>query len=185
MYEGEIRGLVYANHFGSQRADGAVGESLEAPLVSVNASAKQHIKILARGRWQQPKMNDHRINRKRRHAVSTALMEFRSPAEESIRLATPLIRILGTFFSGGVAGAVDIESAHFIGSASGSNMHPTNWFCWSCHRLVKTPHYSCCHCRRHYPSNQLLRFGRGPFNAASEPSPKPHCPTLARLHPGC
>ena len=65
-YEGEIRGVVYANHFGSQRADGAVGESLEAPLVSVNASAKQHIKILAKGRWQQPKMNDHRINRKRR-----------------------------------------------------------------------------------------------------------------------
>jgi hypothetical protein len=46
-------------------------------------------------------------------------MEFRSPAEESIRLATPLIRILGTFFPGGVAGAIDIESAHFIGSASG------------------------------------------------------------------
>ena len=59
-YEGEIRGVVDANHFGSQRADGAVGESLEAPLVSVNASAKQHIKILAKGRWQQPKMNDHR-----------------------------------------------------------------------------------------------------------------------------
>jgi hypothetical protein len=32
VYEGEIRGVVYANHFGSQRADGAVGESLEAPL---------------------------------------------------------------------------------------------------------------------------------------------------------
>jgi hypothetical protein len=66
VYEGEIRGVVYANRFGSQRADGAVGESLEAPLVSVNASAKQHIKILAKGRWQQSKMNDHRINRKRR-----------------------------------------------------------------------------------------------------------------------
>ena len=44
-------------------------------------------------------------------------MEFRSPAEASIRLATALIRILGTFFPGGVAGAVDIESAHFVGSA--------------------------------------------------------------------
>ena len=117
VYEGEIRGLVYTNHFGSQRADRTVSESLEAPLVSVHASAKQHVEILEKGRWQQPKMNDHRINRKRRHAASTTLMEFRSPAEESIRLATPLIRILGrilgTFFSGGVAGAVDIESAHF------------------------------------------------------------------------
>src|SRR5260370_19612355 len=66
-------------------------------------------------------------------------MEFRSPGEESIRLASPLIRILGTFFSGGVARAGDIESAHFIGSAWGSNIHPTNWFCSSCHSLVKTP----------------------------------------------
>ena len=52
VYEGEIRGLVYANHFGSQRADRTVSEPLETPPVSVHASAKQHVKILEKGRWQ-------------------------------------------------------------------------------------------------------------------------------------
>lgn len=40
VYQGKIRGLAYANHFGSQRAKRAVCESVEAPLVSVHSSAK-------------------------------------------------------------------------------------------------------------------------------------------------
>jgi hypothetical protein len=53
-------------------------------------------------------------------------MGFRSSSEASIRWDTALIRILLTFSSGGVAGAVDIESAHFVGSASVTSIHPTN-----------------------------------------------------------
>jgi hypothetical protein len=62
----EIRGFVYTNHFQSQRAQRAVGESLKTPLVYVHSLAKQHIKVLEKNPGQQPKMNDHRINGKRR-----------------------------------------------------------------------------------------------------------------------
>src|ERR1022692_3442463 len=52
VYQGKIRGLADANHFGSQRAKRAVYESVEAPLVSVHSSAKYHIKILNKRRGQ-------------------------------------------------------------------------------------------------------------------------------------
>jgi hypothetical protein len=64
--------------------------------------------------------------------ASRTLMELRSPDEASIRSATALIPIFLTFFSGGVAGAVDIESAHFIGR---SHNHPTN------HLILLSPPY--------------------------------------------
>jgi hypothetical protein len=187
-YEGEIRGVVYANHFGSQRADGAVGESLEAPLVSVNASAKQqHIKILAQGRWQQPKMNDHRINRKRRqhrgqyhtHGVPLArqgvdslgysahshfgylLFRWRGGSSRTSNRLISLDQLRVAICiqqTGSARRAIVWSKPHIIPAAiAGGN----------------------------YPSNQLPTLGRSPFNAASEPSPKPHYPTLARLHPGC
>jgi hypothetical protein len=112
-------------------------------------------------------------------------MEFRSPAEESIRLATPLIRILGTFFSGGwreqstsnrlisldqLRVAICIQRTDSAGRA----------IVWSKPRIIPAAIAG-----GNNPSNQLPTFGRSPFNAASEPSPKPHYPTLARLHPGC
>jgi hypothetical protein len=59
-------------------------------------------------------------------------MELRSPDEACIRSATALIPIFLTFFSGGVAGAVDIKSAHFIGR---SHNHPTN------HLILLSPPY--------------------------------------------
>jgi hypothetical protein len=178
--------LYTRNHFANQRADGAVGESLKAPLVSVNGQRNSTSKYWRRADGGNPKRTITGYAASAANiAASTTLMEFRSPAEDSIRLATPRIRILGTFFSGGVAGAVDIESAHFIGSASGSNMHPTNGFCSSCIVLSKTHIIPAAIASGNYPSNQLPTFARSPFNAASEPSPKPHYPALARLHPGC
>jgi len=150
-YEGEIRGVVYANHFGSQRADSPVGESLEAPLVSVNASAKQHIKILAKGRWQQPKMNDHRINRKRRqHRVPHSWSSARPPRSRFAWLLRSFAFWVPSFpvawreqaTSNRLISLDQLGAAIYIQQTGSARRAIV---------LSKPPHYSCCNCRRSLP----------------------------------
>ena len=66
VYEGEIRGVVYAKPLREPACRPRRRRIFESSTCVCERSAKQYLKILAKGRWRQSKMNDHRISRKRR-----------------------------------------------------------------------------------------------------------------------
>lgn len=66
VYEGEIRGVVYAKPLREPACRRRRRRIFESSTCVCERSTKQYLKILAKGRWRQSKMNDHRIRRKRR-----------------------------------------------------------------------------------------------------------------------